>query len=106
MNTKFPTKTTENNKNILYNTKFKDGYNAIIAYNDVIKFIETMPKESTALITTSPPYNIGKPYEKRKELQEYLKWQSKVIEKCKDILRPDGSIGWEVGKYDASIEIS
>jgi len=101
----FPSETIENGKKILYNLDFKEGYDVVLSCNDVIKFIDTMPKESATLIVTSPPYNIGKPYEKRKELEEYLDWQHKVIEKCKNVLKPEGSICWEVGNYVENGEV-
>ena len=43
------------------------------------KLIEEGVKVDT--IITSPPYNIGKEYEKKEELNIYLDWQKKVFEK-------------------------
>lgn len=52
------------------------------------------------LIVTSPPYNIGKPYEKTKiSLDSYIASQRKVIMKCALALRDSGSIVWQVGNY-------
>jgi len=50
-------------------------------------------------VVTSPPYNIGKAYEERVEFREYLDWQKKVVEECVRILKPEGSVCWEVGNY-------
>jgi adenine-specific DNA-methyltransferase len=44
------------------------------------------------LIVTSPPYNIGKKYEKRVQLSDYLRREEEVINLCIDRLRPGGSI--------------
>ena len=33
------------------------------------------------LVVTSPPYNIGKEYEERMEISEYIAWQKIIIEK-------------------------
>jgi len=38
-----------------------------------------MPKGSIPLTVTSPPYNIGKPYEKKLEVDEYVNWCSTWI---------------------------
>lgn len=95
----FPINITLKDKKILYDTHYKPGFDVILACNDVLNFIEDIPKESVTLIVTSPPYNIGKAYEERIEFQDYLKWQEEVVRKCVDVLRPEGSICWEVGNY-------
>jgi len=51
------------------------------------------------LIVSSPPYNIGKEYEERTSLEEYLEWQRRVIEKMVALLLPGGSICWQVGNH-------
>ncbi|MDO9400118.1 MAG: DNA methyltransferase [Polaromonas sp.] len=48
---------------------------------------------------TSPPYNIGKPYETKLSLKEYVTQQEEVIEACERVLAPTGSICWQVGNY-------
>lgn len=57
------------------------------------------------LIVTSPPYNIGKEYEKKLDLGNYLKQQKQIIEQCVRVLSPRGSICWQVGNYVDSGEI-
>jgi adenine-specific DNA-methyltransferase len=57
------------------------------------------------LIVTSPPYNIGKAYEKRDELDRYLEQQDRVISECVRLLHPQGSICWQVGNHVQSGEI-
>jgi adenine-specific DNA-methyltransferase len=51
------------------------------------------------LIITSPPYNIGKEYEKVVPLDIYIEDQKKTIETCLRLLSPTGSICWQVGNY-------
>jgi len=92
-------------KHILYDTQFKAGYDVVIAQNDVLEFLNGVPKNTASLIVTSPPYNIGKIYEKRVELQKYLDWQKEVIKKCAEILKPEGSICWEIGNYIEEKEV-
>jgi len=74
--------------------------NRITVYNgDCLEFMKTIPDNSIQLIVTSPPYNIGKPYEKKLKLEEYIKQQEDVIKECVRILKSEGSICWEVGNY-------
>lgn len=81
---------------ILFPT-FKPGYDALLAHNDSIAFLKSVPSGSARLIVSSPPYNIGKEYEHKMTLSEYSHYQYRVLKECKRILRTDGSICWQVG---------
>jgi len=70
-----------------------------IACDDALSFTQTIPDESIQLVVTSPPYNLGKPYESRTSIEEYLAEQKRVIEECVRVLHPRGSICWQVGNY-------
>ena len=48
-------------------------------YNsDRIDFLKKLKDRSVQLIITSPPYNIGKSYEKKEPLDKYLNEQKKL----------------------------
>ena len=53
--------------------KYSPGFDLLIGENDSLKFLKRVPDKSVKLIVTSPPYNIGKVYEERVKLEEYLK---------------------------------
>ena len=55
---------------------------------------------------TSPPYNIGKEYEKRTSVKEYLRQQREIIDLIYPRLKVGGSLCWQVGNYveNGSIE--
>jgi adenine-specific DNA-methyltransferase len=73
---------------------------------DVGAFLRGLPAEPLFdLIVTSPPYNLGKSYETRKELDEYIKWQSKIIAQMIPRLRKGGSLCWQVGNFVHNNEI-
>jgi adenine-specific DNA-methyltransferase len=72
---------------------------ATLYRGDCLTYLQTIPEQSIQLIITSPPYNIGKPYEKRLNIQEYVAQQRQVIDECVRVLKPTGSICWEVGNY-------
>ncbi|MGB9881821.1 MAG: DNA-methyltransferase [Methanomassiliicoccales archaeon] len=95
----YPVDTILNGKKILYADRFKEGYDVVLSCNDVLDFLKDVPDNSTSLIVTSPPYNIGKAYEERTAFKEYLEWQKDVVRRCVEILKPNGSICWEVGNY-------
>ncbi len=64
-----------------------------------LEFSSNIPNESIDLIVTSPPFNIGKEYEKKQPLDHYLTWMTEVLSECTRILKKSGSIFWQVGTY-------
>ncbi|GHU28865.1 methyltransferase [Betaproteobacteria bacterium] len=72
---------------------------AILFEGDCLEFLSAIPDESIQLVVTSPPYNLGKSYERKGALDKYLQWQDQVIGECIRVLRPEGSICWQVGNY-------
>ena len=76
-----------------------------MAIADNLDFLSTLPDQSVQLIITSPPYNIGKSYEKNKSIEKYLALQKAVIAECVRVLHPGGSICWQVGNYVQKGEI-
>src|SRR5690242_600002 len=62
-------------------------------------FLPTLPDGAARLVVTSPPYNIGKRYERRRPLPAHLAEQAAVIAECVRVLAPDGSICWQVGNH-------
>ncbi len=67
---------------------------------DVEKLLDTLPEEPIFdLVVTSPPYNIGKEYEKKMDLSRYIEWQERIIRKIYPRLKDTGSICWQVGNY-------
>ena len=71
----------------------------VLYHGDCLELLEQIPDESVKLIVTSPPYNIGKEYERKLRLTQYLTQQKEVIKECVRILQDDGSICWQVGNY-------
>jgi adenine-specific DNA-methyltransferase len=67
--------------------------------DDIDNFIKTLPSNFVQLIVTSPPYNIGKSYESRTGLKDYLEQQSNIITELVRVLTDGGSICWQVGNY-------
>ena len=70
-----------------------------IVCEDALGFTAGLDDERMHLIVTSPPYNIGKSYESRSSLDNYLANQQRVIAECVRVLHPQGSICWQVGNY-------
>lgn len=72
---------------------------AYIECIDNLEYMRKLPNGCMKLIVTSPPYNIGKEYEKRSNLDIYISMQKRVIEEAARLLHPEGSICWQVGNH-------
>src|SRR5262245_8362732 len=74
---------------------------------DTLALLRAIPDGAAQLVITSPPYNLAKAYERgrRRTLDEYLAGQGQVIEQCVRVLRPGGSICWQVGNHVTADEI-
>ena len=86
-------------KDIKIASKYSPKAEAVVFLGDCMDFLRTIPSESIQLITTSPPYNIGKEYENRMKLSDYIEQQENVIRECYRVLSPTGNLCWEVGNY-------
>ena len=84
----------------VYEIKALASKRAIVIPGDVEAFLDSLPRKPLFDLTvTSPPYDIGKPYEKRVPLREYIAWQTRIIKKIVQRTKPNGSICWQVGNY-------
>ena len=72
---------------------------AVLYQGDCIDLLRTMESGSVQLIVTSPPYNLGKPYEANLRIDDYVEQQSRVISECARVVDKRGSICWQVGNY-------
>lgn len=82
----------------------KDDY-IVLYLGDTLDFLKTIPSEVVKLIISSPPYNIGKKYETRVEIQDYIDRQDIVIDQLVRVLNEKGSICWQIGNYVESSEV-
>lgn len=71
----------------------------VVHHGDTHNFLKTIPSNTIKLIISSPPYNLGKQYETRIELQSYLQNQQPVVDELVRILRLDGNLCWQVGNF-------
>ena len=80
---------------------YKEDSDVVLFHGDRLDLLKLLPSSSLKLVITSPPYNIGKEYEKRKDLNLYLAEQEETIKESVRALRDDGSLCWQVGNHVA-----
>ena len=79
--------------------RFAPNARAVVFEGDCRQMLRQVPAGAIQLVVTSPPYNLGKEYESRLHLDDYLSQQQEVITECARVLRDGGSICWQVGNY-------
>lgn len=84
----------------LKNIKTLKSIQYCIWNGDVSAFLDNIEERQLFdLVVTSPPYNIGKSYEKKMPLDKYLNWQESLIDKIIPRLKHTGSLCWQVGNF-------
>ena len=79
--------------------RFKPNAHAVVFEGDCREMLRQVPSGAIQMVVTSPPYNLGKEYESRLHLNEYVAQQREVIAECARVLSDSGSICWQVGNY-------
>lgn len=86
-------------------TVFDPSADMIYFSGDVKDLLPDIPDEFIQLVVTSPPYNLGKEYEEKLNLDSYIHQQKEIITECVRVLKPQGSICWQVGNFVENGEI-
>lgn len=77
----------------------------VLYHGDVKDLLGEIPDNTISLIVTSPPYNLGKDYERRVEIEKYLEQQTNIIAELYRVLKDDGSLCWQVGNFVENGEV-
>ena len=88
-----------NSTNYPIDSVFELSRRIVVREGDVLNALGEIDSGAFDMIVSSPPYNIGKRYEEKLSLGDYLAWQSEVIEELRRVLTESGSIVWQVGNY-------
>jgi adenine-specific DNA-methyltransferase len=86
-------------KRLKIRDKYSNDNDFTLFHGDCLKLLKQIPSNSVQLVITSPPYNVGKSYEKKKSIDKYLNLQRAVIAEVVRITRKGGSICWQVGHH-------
>lgn len=78
---------------------FDPNAHAVIAPGDALSSLRNAPDGFAKLIITSPPYNLGKAYEKATDLDHYFAAINPIVDELMRVLSPEGSLCWQVGNY-------
>ena len=76
---------------------FAEGKNYILFNTDCLSAMRELPPDLVALTITSPPYNIGKLYEKVMPIGDYLRWSEEWIGQVFRLTADNGAFWLNVG---------
>lgn len=80
-------------------SQFQEDSYIVLKESETLTELKQLPNNTFKLIISSPPYNIGKEYEKQTALEYYLNWQQEIITELCRLVANDGSIVWQVGNF-------
>jgi len=66
---------------------------------DTLQTLYDFEDKSFDLVITSPPYNVGKQYEIKESIEDYLAKQEEAIKEIIRVTSDKGSICWQVGNH-------
>jgi adenine-specific DNA-methyltransferase len=78
---------------------FEADADVVLHEGGALEFLRSLPGGSVSLVISSPPYNVGKEYETTIGLERYLTDQKPVLSELVRVLRPEGSLCWQVGNF-------
>ncbi|GAK53558.1 BstYI methyltransferase [Candidatus Moduliflexus flocculans] len=78
---------------------FSEKERIVFHHGDATEFLRTLPDNQIMLSITSPPYNVGKEYERHTSIKAYLSEQEPILDELVRTLSPEGSLCWQVGNY-------
>lgn len=87
------------NEKIQIADTFSEDERLVTVCDDALECAKSLPTNCFSLIVTSPPYNLGKEYEQRSSLKDYLALQKPLIKELVRTLKRNGSLCWQVGNF-------
>lgn len=87
---------------VTISSRYTKRASATLFHGDRLALLKSIPNNEARLVITSPPYNIGKKYEKRLQFEHYLEQQEATLTEAYRVLAKDGSLCWQVGNHVAN----
>jgi adenine-specific DNA-methyltransferase len=72
---------------------------ALLWKSDAVQLLRSLKSASVDLIVTSPPYFIGKEYDKSKKSNDFLAEIKRITKEIVRVLKPGGNLCWQIGNH-------
>jgi len=79
--------------------RFQPGRKVVLHRGDCLDLLRQLPANSVDLTVTSPPYCMGKEYERTDRLQYFIEAHLKILPEIIRVTKDGGSICWQVGSH-------
>lgn len=66
---------------------------------DAFAFIKSLGDASVDLVVSSPPYFMGKEYDKSTKVDDFIEIHHRLLPELIRVLRPGGSLCWQIGNH-------
>lgn len=70
-----------------------------LLHTDAASFLTNLPKASVDLMITSPPYFVGKEYDRSSSVADFEREIARTLECLRHKIKPGGSLCWQVGYH-------
>ncbi len=78
---------------------FQSDADIVLFNGNIQDLLVEIPDKTIQLVITSPPYNLGKDYEHKIDIEKYLEQQTAIIAELYRVLKDGGSLCWQVGNF-------
>ena len=79
--------------------RFKPGRDVVLHRGDCLDLLRQLPSDSVDLTVTSPPYCMGKEYERTDHLRHFIEPHLRILPEIIRVTKTGGSICWQVGYH-------
>jgi len=83
----------------LIHSHFQSDADIVLFNGNVQELLAEISDKTIQLVITSPPYNLGKDYEHKVDIEKYLEQQTVIIAELYRVLKDGGSLCWQVGNF-------
>src|SRR5439155_20905252 len=84
---------------------FNKNERCTLINGETLKTLQGLPDGIAQLVISSPPYNIGKEYDARRELQIYLDGLRPMLAVLERVFADGGSFCWQTRRYVGGGEV-
>lgn len=79
--------------------KFRKNVKCVLYNGNALNILNKIPDDYIDLVITSPPYCMGKKYDKSNKVEYFIEMHKKIFPEIIRVVRNRGSICWQVGYY-------
>jgi len=78
---------------------YKPDRDYTLFHGDCKDFLKKLPSNTIDLTVTSPPYCMGKDYDKSTKVEDFASFHETILEEIVRVTKEGGSICWQVGYH-------